>query len=289
MDIANSGAKWGTSAKRITVRRHTCSWFVANTKTTDLTLEDVTVVARPTFDQAGTLTINADGAQIRGCTARTLAVGQRSARSTRPTVISDCSFALPAGQVLVQTPVTAPVHFERCVFTGLDGALLRGSGPVRFTGCTLTGAPDAAPLSVGAADLTVVGGTLTDTGIDTDTDTGIELSAVRDQRLHLDGTRLTGTNNKKTLLGRATGPGTITWQLSGTTSTTGDAGTAHLRITDGTNHYSAFGCRLSGGTLHLEPAACADTVHTACVEHDTRRTALPETGPAAHVDGNVHT
>ncbi|MFJ4770981.1 hypothetical protein ACIP88_18010 [Streptomyces uncialis] len=160
-------------------------------------------------------------------------------------------------------------------------AALTATGPVRFTGCTLTGAPDTAPLHVGAADLTVVGGTLTDTGI--------ELSAVRDQRLHLDGTRLTGTNNKKALLGRATGPGTITWQLSGTTSTTGDADTAHLRITDGTNHYSAFGCRLSGGTLHLEPAACADTVHTACVEHGTRRTALPETGPAAHVDGNVRT
>ncbi|MBO1330073.1 peptidase C14 [Streptomyces sp. VRA16 Mangrove soil] len=280
MDIANSGAQWGISAKRITVRRHTCSWFTANTKITDLTLEDVTVIARPTFDRAGTLTVNADGAQLRGCTAKTFAVAQRSARSTRPTVISDCSFAPPAGTVLVQTPVTAPVHFVRCTFKGTDGLVLRGPGPVHFTDCTVEGAPDAAPLSVGAARLVVDGGTFTDTGL--------ELSAVRDQFVHVTGAAvLSGSNRNKALLSRAAGPGTVTWQLTGATSTTDDPATAHLRIADGTNHYAATGCRFTGGRLHLEPGACADVLHTSCVEQGTTRSALPPQGDRVRADGNL--
>ncbi|MFD8570368.1 peptidase C14 [Streptomyces sp. NPDC059639] len=281
MDIANSGAQWGISAKRITVRRHTCSWFTANTKITDLTLEDVTVIARPTFDQAGTLTVNADGAQLRGCTAKTFAVAQRSARSTRPTVISDCVFSPPAGTVLVQTPVTAPVHFVRCVIKGADGLVLRGAGPVHLTDCTVEGAPDAAPLSVGAAQLVIDGGTFTNTGI--------ELSAVRDQDLQVTGgARLTGTNKAKTLLGRAAGgSGTTSWQLTGAASSTDDDATAHVRIADGTNHYAATGCRFTGGRLHLEPEACADVLHTACVERGTARSALPKDGDHVRTDGNL--
>ena len=280
MDIANSGAQWGISAKRITVRRHVCSWFTANTKITDLTLEDVTVIARPTFDQAGTLTVNADGAQVRGCTAKTFAVAQRSARSTRPTVISDCSFEPPAGAVLVQTPVSVPVHFVRCTFGGVDGAVLRGSGPVRFTDCTVTGAANAAPLSVGSAEIVIDGGTYAGTGI--------ELSAVRDQHLTVTaGTRITGTNRAKALLGRAAGTGTVTWDVSALTSTTEDAGTAHIRIADGRNHYAATGSRFTGGTLHLAPAALDSALHTSCVERGTRRTAMPESGASARTDGNL--
>ncbi|OKJ27934.1 peptidase C14 [Streptomyces sp. CB01580] len=280
MDIANSGAQWGISAKRITVRRHVCSWFTANTKITDLTLEDVTVIARPTFDQAGTLTVNADGAQVRGCTARTFAVAQRSARSTRPTTVSDCSFEPPAGAVLVQTPVTAPVHFVRCVFKGIDGAILRGAGPVHFTDCTVTGTEDAAPLSVGSAALHIDGGRYENTGF--------ELSAVRDQRIGVTGgARFTGTNKARALLGRASGPGTVTWDLNGFAGAVSQAGTAHVRIADGTNHYAATGGRFTGGTLHLAPDALVSALHTACVEDGTKRTAMPENGAATRTDGNV--
>ncbi|MCX4536397.1 peptidase C14 [Streptomyces sp. NBC_01669] len=280
MDIANSGAQWGISAKRITVRRHVCSWFTANTKITDLTLEDITVIARPTFDQAGTLTVNADGAQVRGCTARTFAVAQRSARSSRPTVISDCSFELPAGAVLVQTPVTAQVHFVRCTFKGVDGAILRGAGPVHFTDCTVIGAENAAPLSIGSADLRIDGGTYDNTGV--------ELSAVRDQRITVTGgTRLTGSNKAKALLGRAAGNATLTWDISSLTSVTTDSGTAHIRIADGTNHYAATGSRFTGGTLHLAPGALESLLHTSCVEQGTKRTAMPEDSNSVRTEGNL--
>ncbi|MEE1790671.1 peptidase C14, partial [Streptomyces sp. BE308] len=280
MDLANSGAQWGISAKRITVRRHVCSWFTANTKITDLTLEDITVIARPTFDQAGTLTVNADGAQVRGCTAKTFAVAQRSARSTRPTVISDCSFEPPAGAVLVQTPVTAPVHFVRCTFKGVDGAILRGAGPVRFTDCTVTGADDAAPLSVGSADLRIDGGSYGNTGF--------EVSAVRDQSVTVtSGARFTGSNRAGAFLGRAAGPATVTWDITALNSSTTDAATAHVRIEDGTNHYAATGSRFTGGVLHLAPTALASALHTTCVEHGTRRTAMPQSGDSARTDGNL--
>jgi hypothetical protein len=275
MDIANSGAQWGNSAKRITVRNHVCSWFTANTLITDLTLENVKVIPRPTFDPDGTLVINADGAQLRGCTGAFFAVAQRSARSSRPTTVTDCVFDLPKASVLVQTPVTAPVHFVRTTFTGLDGNVLRGSGPVHFTDCRLTGSAKAAPLSVGASEVTVDGGSLTDTGI--------ALSAVRDQRISVGGgVRLAGTNAAGALLSRDAGTGaTVTWELADLRSEAADADTAHVRVADGTNRYSAVGARFTGGRLALAAAAfggASALLHTACTEDQVAREQLPADG-----------
>ncbi|MEU1351527.1 hypothetical protein [Streptomyces sp. NPDC005795] len=205
---------------------------------------------------------------------------QRSARSNRPTTISDCSFEPPAGAVLVQTPVTAPVHFVRCTFRGVDGAILRGAGPVRFTDCTVTGAENAAPISVGSADLRIDGGTYDNTGI--------ELSGVRDQRITVTGgARFTGSNKAEALLGRAAGPGEATWDITGLASTATGSGTAHIRIADGTNHYAATGSRFVGGTLHLAPDALRSVLHTACVEDGTRRSAMPPAGDTVRTDGNL--
>ncbi|MFB7494352.1 peptidase C14 [Streptomyces sp. NPDC056161] len=286
MDIANSGAQWGISAKRITVRDHVCSWFTANTRITDLTLENVKVVPRPTFDSDGTLVVNADGAQLRGCSARSFALAQRSSRSARPTTVTDCVFAPPAGSVLVQTPVTSAVHFVRCVLTGLDGNVLRGSGQVVLTDCTLTGADDhaAAPLQVGASELRIEGGTLSGTGI--------VLTAVRDQRISAGGgARLAGGNSGGALLDRAPGQdaATVVWDLDGIRSTAA-AGVAHVRIGSGTNHYAAVGARFEGGTLELRPEAFAGDstlLHTACTERDVTRAALPGDGERVRVADNL--
>ncbi|WP_328345255.1 hypothetical protein [Micromonospora sp. NBC_00421] len=282
MDIANSGGQWGISAKRITVRRHLCSWFVAGTKITDLTLEDVRVIPRSTFDPAGTLQVNADGAQLRGCSARTLSIAQRSARSARPTIIADCDFDQPAGTVIVQTPVSNPVHFVRTTFRGLDGAILRGPGPVHFTDCTLTGTPGAAPLLVGAAEVVVHGGTLTDTGI--------ELSAVRDQRLVVDGGAVvTGTNARRALLTRAAGTGAVRIELGDYRSTAADPQTAHVRIDAGVNRYRAVGAGFSGGRLTLADAAfgaASTLLHTGCVEEGVARE-LPAESPRVVTGDNL--
>ncbi|MEU7177557.1 MULTISPECIES: peptidase C14 [Streptomyces] len=280
MDLANSGAQWGTSAKRITVRKHVCSWFTANTRITDLTLEDVRVIARPTFDRAGTLTVNADGAQVRGCTAKTFSLTQRSTRSRRPTVVSDCAFAAPPDTVLIQSAVTTPVHFVRCELTGLDGAALRGTGPVRLTDCRLAAAEHGAPLTVAAAELRVHGGRLE--GL------GLRLTAERDQQLRITGgTALTGTPAGGAFLSRAASEATVVWDLSDLTATTTASGTAHARIDHGANHWSATGCRFTGGTLHLAPDALRSALHSTCVEDGTRRTAFPQPGDTAQITGNL--
>ncbi len=278
MDIANSGGQWGTAAKRITVKHHTCSWFVAGTKITDLTLEDVHVVARSTFDPQATLTINADGAQVRGCTAGFFAVGQRSSLSRRPTVVEDCAFALPAGSVLHQTPVTNPVHFVRTRLTGVDGTILRGAGPVTFTDCELVGgtadAP-AAPVDLGSADVTVTGGSWQ--GV------GVRLSGARDQRLVLDGVRAAGTTTAGALVSRGTGAGAVDVALRGADLRAAD-GTAHVALRAG-DRYAATGSRFTGGRLDLPDGV--RVLHARNVETGLDRAGLPTAGDGVLVDANL--
>lgn len=242
MDIANSGAQWGTSAKRITVRDHVCSWFVAGTKISDLTLENVRVIGRSTFDPQATMTINADGAQVRGCTAGLLAIGQRSARSSRPTTIEDSTFALPKDQVLIQTPVTVPVSFVRCTITGIDGAKARGSGPVEFVDCRLSGPAKGAPAEIGASRVTIRGGSVRDAVL--------SATAVRDQAIALEGVELSTERAEGAMLSRAAGSGVITWRLSGLTSTA-PKGVAHVDIGTGVNHARVTGSQFVGGRMRL--------------------------------------
>ncbi|MET4159198.1 hypothetical protein ABIC29_002794 [Agromyces sp. PvR057] len=243
MDIANSGAQWGTSAKRITVRDHVCSWFVAGTKITDLTLENVRVVPRSTFDQSATLTVNADGAQVRGCSAGLLAIGQRSSRSTRPTVIEDCSFALPKDQVLVQTPVANTVHFVRTTITGIDGTQARGSGRLEFVDCALESPEGAAPFGIGSATLVIRGGTLR--GV------GIEASAVRDQSVVLAGVHAEASRPDGAVVSRGEGPGVVSLELDGGEYVAGTPDTALLRMVRGENHVRITGTRFRGGRLDV--------------------------------------
>lgn len=111
---------------------------------------------------------------------------------------------------------------------------------------------------------------------------------MRDQRITVTGgTRLTGSNKAKALLGRAAGAGNTTWDLTGLSSTASGADTAHVRIDDGTNHYAATGDRFTGGTLHLAPEAMDAVLHTSCVEDGTRRGAMPEDGDRVRTDGNL--
>ena len=242
MDIANSGAQWGTAAKRITVRDHVCSWFVAGTKISDLTLENVRVIGRSTFDPQATMTINADGAQLRGCTAGLLAIGQRSTRSSRPTTIEDCTFALPKDQVLIQTPVTVPVSFARCTITGIDGMKARGSGAVEFVDCRLSGPATGAPAELGGSRVTIRGGTVRDVVL--------TATAVRDQAIVLEGVELSTERGEGAMLSRAGGAGVITWRLSGMTSTV-PKGAAHVDIGAGINHARVTGAQFVGGRLRL--------------------------------------
>ncbi|MFK0319635.1 peptidase C14, partial [Streptomyces sp. NPDC090231] len=273
MTFANSGAAWGGRAKRITVRRHACSWFVARVKITDLTLEDVLVIGKKSLDGSGMLWVNADGVQMRGCTATgPLIVSRASDLSARPNVIADSSFSFAAGAEITQAGVTVPLTLQRTTLKGVDGALFNGTGPLVLDQCMLTGSKDTAPVSLAHADVTVLGGELRDTGL--------KLTSAKDQRLRIDGTQLSGTNKDGALLARTGSGRTVDWQLGGLdSSASGD--TAHVLLTEGPNRYRATGSTFTGGRLELRPAAFGGSshlLHTGCVEDGTERTALPDEG-----------
>lgn len=92
LSFANSGPTWGSSAKRITVIRHSGCWGLAFAKVSDLTLQDVEIRKTEKYAECGTLLLNADGLQVRGCIADKLVLTQRSERSKRPVVIENCYF-----------------------------------------------------------------------------------------------------------------------------------------------------------------------------------------------------
>ncbi len=215
---------------------------------------------------------------MRGCTAGFFAVGQRSSLSRRPTVVEDCAFALPAGSVLHQTPVTNPVHFVRTRITGVDGTILRGAGPVTFTDCELVGGTDdapAAPVDLGSADVTVTGGSWQ--GV------GVRLSGARDQRLVLDGVRAAGTTTAGALVSRGTGAGAVDVTLRGADLRTAD-GTAHVALRPG-DRYAATGSRFTGGRLDLPDGV--RVLHARNVETGVDRAGLPTAGDGVLVDANL--
>lgn len=92
LSFANSGPTWGSSARRITVIRHVGCWGLAFAKVSDLTLQDVSIYKTEKYEECGTLLLNADGLQVRGCRADGLVLTQRSSRSDRPCIIEGCCF-----------------------------------------------------------------------------------------------------------------------------------------------------------------------------------------------------
>ncbi|WP_208810761.1 hypothetical protein [Micromonospora echinofusca] len=285
MTFANSGAAWGSAAKRITVRKHVCSWFVARVKVTDLTLEDVQVIRKAGLAGSGMIWVNADGIQMRGCSADdTLIISQASTRSGRPNIIEGCTFRLatPATQV-VQPNVTVPVHLVRSTVTGLNGHTFNGTGALHLTDVTLTGAPEAAPIVVKAAEVRITGGTLTDTGI--------KLAGAADQRITVGGGAVVrGTNAAKALLSRDAATGAVRWELGSYLSTAGDGDTAHVRIESGRNRYAAVGTQFTGGRLRLTDGGFGDGSylhHTGCVEEGVVDRTMPAAGPRVRDAGNL--
>ena len=285
MTFANSGAAWGGAAKRVTVRRHACSWFVARTNVIDLTLEDMLVIgnAQP---NSGMIWVNSDGAQLRGCVASgPLVVSQSSNRSKRPTVIADSAFTQGKASEITAATVSSDLHLLRVTLKGLDGAQFNGTGALVLDHCTFTGASaDADPSVVAHADTAVHGGTFADTGL--------VLKSAKDQRLWIDGgARFGGTNSAAAFLARSGADRTVSWQLDGIDSRAGNARTAHLLITDGVNRYRAGGSAFAGGRLELAPAAFtgdSHLLHTGCTEDGVTRTTMPTEGDRVrHTAGNL--
>ncbi|MFE7407035.1 peptidase C14 [Isoptericola sp. NPDC057559] len=282
MTFANSGAAWGSSAKRITVTRHVCSWFVARVKVTDLTLTDVQVIRKEGLAGSGMMWVNADGVQLRGCQADdTLIVSQASDRSARPNVIEGSRFAVLPDTPVTQANVTRPVHLVRTALSGLRNASFAGSGPVVLEDCVLEAAEGAGTLTV-SGDVTVRGGVLRNVAL--------VAAGAKDQTVRAGGgARLEGAPAGGAFLSRRAATATVTWALDGLASTAGD-GTAHAVLTQGTNRWAAVGSRFAGGRVELAPAAFGEgstLVQTGTVEQGVTRTAFPEDGPRVATAGSL--
>lgn len=276
MTFANSGAAWGSAAKRITVRQHVCSWFVARVKVTDLTLEDVKVIGKPSLSGSGMLWINADGAQLRGCSATdTLVITQASDASKRPTVIEASEFTFVAAGELTNATVKKPVTFVDTTLSGLNGMKIGGGAPVTFRGGRLTGGDRDGALTSSSARLRFDGVDLEGVSV---------VAAGGDQSIEIiGGSSVSGA--KGTALSRG-GDGILSVLLADSTFS-GDA--THVSLTGGMNHYRATGCRFDGGALELAPGAFgggSTLLHSVNVETGVKRT-IPEEADNVVLAGNL--
>lgn len=291
MTFANSGTTWGGRAKRVTVRQQVAALFFARVGVIDLTLEDCQVVKDPSMpDYPSWMWVNADGLQMRGCRVDArFQLSQATAVSARPTVIEDCVIGLSAADgtlPFIAANVTTPVSFVRTTITGLDGATTswQGTGPLTLTGCTLRGIGDdgaGAPVPVSATRLTLDGTRLENTGL--------VLAGAADQELTAVGSGATGGPSGGAVFSRS-GSATraVTWNLDGHTGTADRADLAHIRVTEGVNHYRSTGSTYVGGALDLSGFAAGSTLlHTGCVERGVTRVAVPPTGDGVLTDGNL--
>ena len=271
MTFANSGAAWGSAAKRITVRKHVCSWFVARVRITDLTLEDVQVIGKPSLSGSGMLWINADGAQLRGCTASdTLIITQASDNSARPTIIADSHFTFVAPGELTNATVKTPVTFVDTVLDRVGGMKIAGAGAVTFRGSTLTAAEDAAPIASSSERLRFEGSTLRNARI----------AAARGERQVVEIAGSDVANTGGTGVSR-TGDGELHLTVSDS-KFRAEGSATHIAVTKGATHYRAVGNRFEGGSLELTDAAfggASTLLHTGNVESGVTRTAFPAEGP----------
>ncbi|MET4159199.1 peptidase C14 [Agromyces sp. PvR057] len=283
MTFANSGAAWGSAAKRITVRKHVCSWFVARVRITDLTLEDVQVIGKASLAGSGMLWINADGAQLRGCSADgTFLITQSSDASLRPTVIEGSRFRFTAANDVTNATVTETVTFRDVVFDGMSGQKFLGAGGLVFDGCRLTGADAAADVVVASRDVRFAGSTARGISFVAQTGEGQEIAVVAGSRL--DGAGAAGAQVRRA------GSGQLSLLLADSTLETDAADGTLVALDGGVNTYRAVGVRFAGGRLALAAAAFGDgstLVQTGCVEAGVKRAEFPEESDRIVVTGNA--
>lgn len=281
MTFANSGAAWGSVAKRITVKKHVCTWFVARVKVIDLTLEDVQVIKKASLAGSGMMWINADGAQLRGCSADdTFLITQSSSQSKRPTVIADSRFHFSAANDVTAANVTVPVTIRNTILDGVNGQKFLGTGSLRIEGGSINGQDGASAVTIAATHAVVSGTHVNGVGIVAATGT--------EQRIDIDaGARFT-PGGEGARIARS-GSGVLRLAVGQVSSEAAD-GAAHIALGDGVNHVRVTGASLRGGTLDLAPAAFAGAstlAMTGTVEESVKRVAMPEASDRVVFAGTV--
>ncbi|WP_217593636.1 hypothetical protein [Cohnella sp. GbtcB17] len=293
MSFANSGPTWGESAKRITVKQHVASWFLAFRKVTDLTLEDVHVYARAGVENTadtGSFWLNADGVQMKNCTAEKMVkFKQVSARSRRPSVVENCAFALTKGRRVSHEEVASELTFRGCRFTGSDGNAFAGTGDLRFLDCRIEGSgPDARPIRFAGKRLTIRGGEIRNSGF--------RLTGGSDVRLDVgSGATISGSNGEQAFFSRSGEPGggATSWRFDGAISMAACPTMAHFAIAGYDADHECFvtGSAFEGGRFEVSEGAFGEgscMLYDSNVERGVDRSALPpESAAIRHREGNL--
>ncbi|RJE89782.1 peptidase C14 [Paenibacillus sp. 1011MAR3C5] len=293
MSFANSGPTWGESAKRITVKQHVGSWFIAHRKVTDLTLEDVHVFKRDGVENSsntGSFWLNADGVQMKNCTAEAMVrFVQVSDRSARPNVAENCSFTITKGRRLSHEGVEGKLQFVRCRFHGLDGNRFEGKGELSFRDCQWQGTSEQSDtMTLASSSFSFVGGSMDNTGV--------KVVGAGAKRIEVaGGARLNGTNAVKAFLIReAPGgeQGTTEWRLTGYASRASDSETAHVQLIGPSHAYVANGVTFEGGRFHCPDDAFEGggyMLHKDNIELNVSREVMPaERSGVQHADHNMN-
>ncbi|MCY9663968.1 hypothetical protein M5X11_03070 [Paenibacillus alginolyticus] len=303
LSFANSGTTWGDSAKRITVKKHTGSRVVAHKRITDLTLEDVHAVWKEGLVDSGTIWANADGLQMRGCTADTmLTLSQSSARSKRGNLADGCSFGMTKDAEIARLPGTAHAGFrpviadfvmQNCHFHNVDHNTIGSIQRLVLINTWFKGAsPEAGAIQVGCAEVIMQGGGFDNCGIKLVGVFDSGVTGTNDQSITVDGGALfSGTNAEKAFLKSGNTSGTVTWIFGDCKSSASDEDMAHFSIQGGSNKLRAMGSRFTGGKYEVADGSFGSDSYLlmmACVEEGVDRSSLPEESDVLkHVAGNM--
>lgn len=303
LSFANSGTTWGDSAKRITVKKHVASRVVAHKRITDLTLEDVHAVWKEGLVDSGTIWANADGLQMRGCTADAmLTLSQSSSRSKRSNLADGCSFGMSKGAEIARNtaytqvgfrPVTTNFTMQHCQFHNVDDNSFGSINKLVLINTWFRGAsPQAKPLQVWCPEVVMQGGGCEDSGMVVMGAFQSDENGATEQSITVDGgTVFSGTNADKAYFIRKNVSGIITWIFGDYKSSAKDVETAHFSLSSGPNKMRAIGSRFYGGKYEIAENAFNEGSYllmTACIEEGVERCSIPmESDRVKHTDGNI--
>ncbi|GIP39931.1 hypothetical protein J31TS4_32110 [Paenibacillus sp. J31TS4] len=303
LSFANSGTTWGDSAKRITVRKHVATRIVAHKKLTDLTLEDVHAFYKEGLANSGTIWANADGLQMRGCTAETMLTLSRSSnRSKRANLADGCTFGMtkdyeisrPVRSTAVgNLPVDADFTMTNCQFLNVDNNNIGSFERLVLVNTWFKGAsPAASPIRVGSKEIVMQGGGFQNTGFVLKGAYDQAATGKPEQAVTVDGGAVFhGTNAEKAFLKSVDPANNVTWSFGGVVSRPADAATAHFQIEGAANRLKAIGSRFVGGKYEAAKGGFGGSNYfflTSCVEEGVNRSSLPAEGDGIkHSEGNL--
>lgn len=154
MSFANSGVQWGERAKRITVKKHLCTRFIAARKVSDLTIEDVHVYEKAGLANSGSMWLNVDGLTVRNCSCDTMICLTQIEPiiSSKTNLIDQCSFKMVKGYFIGRdmqklyapnrtedVSVKEDITFSNCKFIDVDNNYFSNARKVIFNHCEFLG------------------------------------------------------------------------------------------------------------------------------------------------------